>query len=225
MLQSEDSMRPPVDFVSTVALKGLGMVLAHALNRLHVRNAQGADKVQDGRRPNPPNNKESNDKGDKPPATPHPASNEGANTGQTTTTNSGKPEPIPISSAGLSTTETQVLLNVVPVIITAENGNTVSTYAFLDSGCKDTLIDRGLVDHLAIQRIPERIGINTITNSGKVIESNRVSFTSSSVESFGESIEVSESYVLPDLNQSQRALPSKLMSTITLTCVTLSSSS
>lgn len=83
------------------------------------------------------------------------------------------------------------------------NGNTVSTYAFLDSGCTDTLIDRGLVDHLGIQGKPEQIGINTITNSGKVIESNRVSFTLSSVESFGESIEVSEAYVLPDLNQSQ----------------------
>ena len=89
------------------------------------------DKAQEGRRPNPPYNKESNDKVDKPPATPHPASHEGANTGQAASTNSDKPEPIPISSAGLSTAETQVLLNVVPVIITAENGNTVSTYAFL----------------------------------------------------------------------------------------------
>ena len=94
-------------------------------------------------------------------------------------------------------------MNVVPVIVTAMNGNTVSTYAFLDSGCTDTLIDRGLVDHLGIQGKPEQIGIITITNSGKVIESNRVSFTLSSVESFGESIEVSEAYVLPDLNQSQ----------------------
>ena len=71
-------------------------------------------------------------------------------------------------------------MNVVPVIITAANGNTVSTYAFLDSGFTDTLIDRGLVDHLAIQGIPAQIGINTTKNSGKVIESNRVSFTLSS---------------------------------------------
>ena len=103
------------------------------------------DKVQDGRRPNPPDNKESNDKSDKPPATPHPASHEGVNTCQTASAHSNKPEPILISSAGLSTTETQVLLNVVPVIITSANGNTVSTYAFLDSGCTDSLIDRGLV--------------------------------------------------------------------------------
>ena len=30
------------------------------------------------------------------------------------------------------------------------------------------------------------------------------------MESFGESIEVSEAYVLPDLNQSQRALPEQI---------------
>ena len=54
------------------------------------------DKAQEGRRPNPPYNKESNDKVDKPPATPHPASHEGANTGQAASTNLDKPEPIPI---------------------------------------------------------------------------------------------------------------------------------
>ena len=210
MSQSQDSMRPPVDFVLTAVLKGLDMVLVHALNPPTCSKCSGhhlsilhTDKAQEGRLPNPPYNKESNDKVDKPPATPHPASHEGANTGQAASTNSDKPEPIPISSAGLSTAETQVLLNIVPVIITTENGNTVSTYAFLDSGCTDTLIDRGLVDHLGIQGIPEQIGINTITNSGKVIESNRVSFTLSSMESLGASIEVSEAYVLPDLNQSQ----------------------
>ena len=35
------------------------------------------------------------------------------------------------------------------------------------------------------------IGINTITNSGKVVDCNRVSFTLSSMESFGKNIEVS----------------------------------
>lgn len=112
------------------------------------------DKAQYGRRPNPLSHKESNAYGDKLPAIPHPASHEGSNTSQTASTNLEKPKPIPISSARLSTTETQVLLNLVPVIITAVNGNTVSTYAFLDSGCTDTLIDRGLVDHLGIQGIP-----------------------------------------------------------------------
>ena len=49
------------------------------------------------------NSKESNDKGDKPPATCHAGSHEGVNTSQTASTNSDKPEPTPISSAGLST--------------------------------------------------------------------------------------------------------------------------
>ena len=47
-------------------------------------------------------------------------------------------------------------------------------------------------------------------NSDKVVEFNRVSFILSSVESFGESIEVSEAYVLPDLNQSQRTFPERI---------------
>ena len=85
------------------------------------------DRAQHGRCPNPPNNKEPNDKGDKPLATLHPAIHEGVTSSQTASNNSDNPEEIPLSSAGLSTTETQVLLNVVPVIITAANGNTVST--------------------------------------------------------------------------------------------------
>ncbi|KAL9979137.1 hypothetical protein ACROYT_G016752 [Oculina patagonica] len=144
------------------------------------------DQTQDSRRPNPPINKDSKDKGDRPSATSYPTSHEGVNT------------------------ETQVLLNVVPVIITAENGNAVSTYAFLDSGCTDTLVDRSLVDYLDIQGTPEQVRINTITRSDNAVESNRVSFTLSSLESFGESIEVFKAYVLPDLNQLQRALPEQI---------------
>lgn len=72
------------------------------------------------------------------------------------------------------------------------------------------MIYRDLVDYLGIQGIPGQIGITTITNSGKAVEPNRISFTLNSEESFGESIEVSEAYVLPDLNQSQRGLPQQI---------------
>ena len=71
---------------------------------------------------------EFNNKGDKPPATCHAGSYEGVNTNQTASTNSVKPEPTPILSAGLFTTETQVLLNVEPVIITAANACMVMLY-------------------------------------------------------------------------------------------------
>ena len=97
-----------------------------------------------------------------------------------------------------------------PVMTTAENGNYVTTYAFLECGCTDTLIDQGLVDHLGIQGTPQQIGINTITSSGNIVESDCVSFTLSSLGSYGESIAVPEAYVLPDLNQSQRGLPEQI---------------
>ena len=211
MWQSDDSMRHLVDFERPGHGSGscpdppaCSKCPGRHISLLHT------DQTQDSRRPNPPNNKDSKDNGDKPSATSHPTSHEGVNMRQTASADSGKPETISISSASLSTAEAQVLLNVVPVIITAENGNAVSTYAFLDSGCTDTLIDRSLVDPLDIQGTPEQIGINTITSSDHVVESNRVSFILSSLESFGERIEVCEAYVLPDLNQSQRALPEQI---------------
>ena len=117
---------------------------------------------------------------------------------------------VPISSAAVATVQAKVLLNVIPVVISAENGKTVSTYAFLDSGCTDTLIEQDLVDHLGIQGTPVQIGINTISSSDNVVESKRVSFTLTSVDTSGESIDVSEAYVLPNLNQSRCTLPEQI---------------
>lgn len=180
------------------------------------------DLTQDSRRPNPPNNKDSKDKGDKPSTTSYPACHERVNMGQTASADSGKPETTSISSADLSTTETQVLLNVVPVIIIAENGNAVSTYAFLDSGCTDTLVDRSLVDHLDIQGTPVQIGISTITSSDNVVESNRVFFTLSSLESLEKVLRFLKPMFFLTLTSHSEPCQSELMSRITLTYVTLS---
>ena len=102
---------------------------------------------------------------------------------------------VPISSAAVATVQAKVLLNVIPVVISAENGNTVSTYAFLDSCCTDTLVEQGLVDHLCIPGTPWQIGINTISSSDNVVGSKRVSFTLTFLDSSGESIDISEAYV------------------------------
>ena len=75
---------------------------------------------------------------------------------------------VPISSAAVATVRAKVLLNVIPVVISAENGNTVSTDAFSDSCCTDTLVEQDLVDHLCIQGTPWQIGINTISSSDNV---------------------------------------------------------
>ena len=114
--------------------------------------------------------------------------------------------PTPITSAGANTTKTQVSLNIVPVIITVGNGSTTSTYAFLDNGCTDTLSDCELADQLGLEGSPEQTGINTITNTDKVVDSRRVSFTLSPADGHGEDINVSKAYVLPKLNQSVQVL-------------------
>ena len=119
----------------------------------------------------------------------------------------GNKPPTCITSAGANTTKTQVSLNIVPVIITAGNSSTTSTYAFLDNGCTDTLIDRELANQLGLEGVPEQIGINTITNTEKVIDSQCVSFTLSPADGYGEDIDVNEAYVLPRLNQSGQVLP------------------
>ena len=114
---------------------------------------------------------------------------------------------VPVSSAAADTINTNVMLNVLPVIITADNNNSVSTYAFLDNGCTDTLIDKELADQLGIIGTPEVIQVNTITASHQEMKTQRVRFTLSSVDDAGERIEVNHAYVLHDLNQSERILP------------------
>jgi len=75
-----------------------------------------------------------------------------------------------ISSTEVSTARAQVLLNVVPVTVTVEDGNSPCTYAFLDNGCTDTLIDRELADQLNLKQTSEQIGIKTIRGSEESIE-------------------------------------------------------
>lgn len=111
-----------------------------------------------------------------------------------------KPEAV-VSVSGV----TQVLLNVVPVTITSENGKATSTYAFLDNGCTDTLIDQELGNLLQIKGTPEDIQINTITASDQPRKAQRAKFTLSPIDRSGDSLE--SAYILPDLNQSGRVLP------------------
>ena len=86
-----------------------------------------------------------------------------------------------------------------PVTVTVEDGNSLSTYAFLDNGCTDTLIDRELANLLNLKGTSEQIGIKTIRGSEESVETQRVSFTLGPAEGCGSDIEVDEAYVLSDL--------------------------
>ena len=112
-----------------------------------------------------------------------------------------------ISSTKVYTARAQVLLNVVPVTVTVEDGNSLCTYAFLDSGCTDTLIDRELADRIGLKGTSEQMGIKTIRSSEESVETQRVSFTRSPAEGCGSDIEVDEAYVLSNLNQTEQVLP------------------
>ena len=206
-------MRHPVDFVLIVVLKSPDTVLAPVRNPPACSVCSGrnicplhSESNYGGRRFIPRNNRESNDKSDKSLATPKsPNSGRGNVTPPASGDKSDKSvRKVPISSA---TVQAKALLNVIPVVVSVENGNTVSTYAFLDSGCTDTLVKQDLVDHLGIQGALVQIGINTISSNDNVVESKRVSFTLTSVDSSGEIIDVSEAYVLPNLNQSRCTSP------------------
>ena len=115
-----------------------------------------------------------------------------------------------VSANDVSTRTAQILLNVRPVTVTIENGDSLSIYAFLDNGCTDTLVDRELSDQLNLEGTLEQISIKTIRNSEELVESQCVSFTLSPVEGCSHNIEVNVAYVLPDLKQLEQVLPETL---------------
>ena len=104
-----------------------------------------------------------------------------------------------ISLTKVSTARAQLLLNVVPVTIAVEDGNSLSTYAFLDNGCINILIDHDLANRLNLKGTSEQIGIKTIRGSEESVETQQVSFTLGPAEGCGSDIEVDEAYVLSDL--------------------------
>lgn len=111
--------------------------------------------------------------------------------------------------ASVSTRTAQVLLNVRPVNVTSENGDFLFTYAFLDNGCTDALVDRELSDQLNLEGTFEQI-IKTVRNSEELVERQCVSFTLSPVEGCGHNIEDNVAYVLPDLSQLEQVLSKTL---------------
>ena len=56
-----------------------------------------------------------------------------------------------------------VLLKVVPVRVTAENGRTLTTYGMLDSAAVISMITSNVADKLELQGVPEKVSISTVT--------------------------------------------------------------
>jgi len=56
-----------------------------------------------------------------------------------------------------------VLLKVVPLKVTAENGRTLTTYGILDSASVGSMITSNVVEKLELQGVPENVSISTVT--------------------------------------------------------------
>ncbi|XP_028513775.1 uncharacterized protein LOC110239139 [Exaiptasia diaphana] len=116
-----------------------------------------------------------------------------------------KPQPKGVKSAAVQNSNSSVVLNVLPVVVTSSDNRSLSTYAFLDNGCTDTLIDRQLADELGLTGRTEEIEIVTITSTQEA-ESKRVNFTIKAINS-DEKVKVNDAYVLADLRQYGQVLP------------------
>ena len=73
-----------------------------------------------------------------------------------------------------------VLLKVVPLRMTAENGRTLTTYGILDSAAVSSVITSNIADKLQLQGVPEKVSINTVTQRDQNLELCKVKFQISS---------------------------------------------
>ena len=78
-----------------------------------------------------------------------------------------------------------VLLKVVPLRVTAENGRTLTTYGMLDSAGASSMITSNITDKLQLQGVPENVSINTVTQRGQNLELRKVKLQISSASQDG----------------------------------------
>ena len=105
----------------------------------------------------------------------------------------GSPEQSSLVVSNLSvnnaTTENNrrifVLLKVIPLRVTAENGRTLTTYGMLDSAAASSMITSNITDKLQLQGVPENVNINTVTLRGQNLELCKVKLQISSASQGG----------------------------------------
>ncbi|CAH3022080.1 unnamed protein product [Porites evermanni] len=78
-----------------------------------------------------------------------------------------------------------VLLKVIPLRVTAENGRTLTTYGMLDSAAASSMITSNITDKLQLQGVPENVSINTVTQRGQNLELCKVKLQISSASQGG----------------------------------------
>ena len=103
-----------------------------------------------------------------------------------------------------------VLLKVVPLSVTADNGAIVTTYGLLDTAAVSSMITSQLAEKLKLQGTPEKVSINTVTQKNHDCELAKVSFMVRPADQDGPCFPVRHALTVASLNVSDRYCPDKL---------------
>ena len=103
-----------------------------------------------------------------------------------------------------------VLLKVVPLRVTAENGRILITYGMLDSAVVSSMITSNTADKLQLQGVPEKVNINTVIQRDQNLELCKVKFQISSASQGSPSFPVYHALIVKSLNVLDRYCPNQL---------------
>ena len=103
-----------------------------------------------------------------------------------------------------------VLLKVVPLRVISENGAAVTTYGLLDTAAVSSMISSPLTERLKLQRVPEKVSINTVTHKNHDCELSKVRFQIGPTSQDGPCFTVYHALAVEGLNVSDQYCPNKL---------------
>ncbi|KAK3726367.1 hypothetical protein QZH41_006069 [Actinostola sp. cb2023] len=97
---------------------------------------------------------------------------------------------------------TTVLLQIVPIVVTSQEGSNVQTFALLDSGSQTSLVLEDFANKVGFDGITSTLHLGTVNSRDEAVRSRKVSFKESAVNKVEDSHEVvvEEAWTVPQLN-------------------------
>ncbi|XP_067045500.1 uncharacterized protein [Acropora muricata] len=136
-----------------------------------------------------------------------PVDKEEGNSGQSSSPSTS----LPVHNASVTDSDRGlVLLKVVPVRVVSEGGLALSTYGLLDTAAVSSMISSRIVAKLELQRVPERVSLNTVTHKNHDCELSQVKFHISSTSEEGLDLPVNHALEIEDLNVSNHYCPNQV---------------
>ncbi|KAK3739937.1 hypothetical protein QZH41_015978, partial [Actinostola sp. cb2023] len=97
---------------------------------------------------------------------------------------------------------TTVLLQIVPIVVTSQEGSNVQTFALLDSGSQTSLVLEDFANKVGLDGVTSTLHLGTVNSRDEAVRSRKVSFKVSAVNKVEDSHEVvvEEAWTVPQLN-------------------------